>query len=121
MNRLQKRTLLVMRNIMESREERSPVLLRVASLFMKYAPGQITCGDFESFLLDYSEGKLTPRQRHIFEAHMAICPMCRVYFDSYLQTIELLGPGLFEDPEAPGPSDLPEELILTILAAREGG
>ncbi len=107
--------------MMERREDLNPALLRMASLFMKYAPGQMTCSEFEGFLLDYYEGRLSSRERYVFEIHMRVCPMCRVYFESYLRTIELLGPRLFEDADASVPSDIPEELIEAILAAREGG
>jgi anti-sigma factor RsiW len=81
---------------------------------------QITCREFQAFLLDYCEQHLDDEQRAVFEAHLAGCPMCRVHFETYLKTIELGRRVLAEeDPEAP--ADLPEELVEAVLAARAAG
>ncbi len=43
--------------------------------------------------------------------------MCRVYFDSYLQTIEL-GIRICATDDEDAPEELPEELVAAILEAR---
>jgi len=73
--------------------------------------------EFENFVHDYQEGSLDPRARRAFDLHMELCPMCRVYFESYLQTIEL-GRRICATDDAAAPAELPEELAAAILAAR---
>ena len=92
--------------------------------FMKGAmlrnlPLMITCRQFEDFLLDYHEGNLTAGQRRIFELHIAVCRECRDYLAAYRHTLEL-GKRAFEDPKAPLPGTVPEDLIEAVLAARQG-
>jgi predicted anti-sigma-YlaC factor YlaD len=83
-------------------------------------PPQITCREFQDFLLDYCEGQLGDEPRAVFEHHLARCPMCRVHFETYLKAIELGRRVLAEDdPDAP--ADLPEELVEAVLAARAVG
>jgi anti-sigma factor RsiW len=40
---------------------------------------------------DYIEGMMTPRDRAIFEAHLAVCPGCTAYLEQFRQTIGTLG------------------------------
>lgn len=91
----------------------------LASLFLRRFPGQITCAEFEAFILDYHEGVLSERQRRIFEYHFTICPTCRTQFTSYLQTIEL-GQKIFAAGEEALPEEVENELVNAILAARSG-
>ncbi len=91
----------------------------LASLFLRHFPGQITCAEFEAFLLDYHEGNLSERQREVFEYHFTICPHCRVQFTAYLRTIEL-GRRIFAAGEEAVPEEVEDELINAILAARSG-
>jgi hypothetical protein len=51
---------------------------------------------------------------------MQLCPMCRVHFESYLQTIQL-GRRICATDAASAPAELPEELASAILAARRAG
>lgn len=89
----------------------------LAGLFLHYFPGQITCAEFEAFLIDYHEGALSERQRALFDFHLSICPMCQVQFASYLRTIEL-GRRVFTEGEEPVPGEVEEELVNAILSAR---
>jgi predicted anti-sigma-YlaC factor YlaD len=63
------------------------------------------------------EDGLSPEERKAFDRHVAMCHACRAYVESYARTIELEGLA-FEDPEALALSDVPEELVQGILAAR---
>ena len=56
---------------------------------LKYLPGQITCREFEEFLSNYVEGRLTDRQLKLFNRHMAVCPFCRTSLAVYLKAIEM--------------------------------
>lgn len=89
----------------------------LGSIFLKTFPGQMTCREFESFIADYLEGALSERQRKLFDWHMAICPMCKVHFETYCSAIKL-SKASFDEADADAPSDAPKELINAILAAR---
>ncbi len=97
--------------------EKSGLRRWMAGLFLRYFPGQITCAEFEAFILDYHEGNLGERQRKLFEFHLSICPMCQVQFASYLRTIEV-GKRVFDNGDEPVPKEVEDELVNAILAAR---
>jgi anti-sigma factor RsiW len=80
----------------------------------------ITCRDFVEFLWAYVAGELPTDQRFEFDAHMAICPHCINYLDSYSKTVQL-EKAAFESLDEPVPADMPEELVNAILAARGKG
>ena len=103
--------------LMGDPDQAGPLKRKMGALFLRHFPGQITCAEFEAFVLDYHEGALGDRQRRLFDFHMTICPMCRVYFEGYLRTIEL-GRKVFGTEEESVPDDVPEELVKAILAAR---
>jgi len=78
----------------------------------------MTCREFTEFLHDYLLGKLPAEQRAEFDKHLAECPWCVAYLDSYQKTIHLEH-AAFSVPEgAPPPADVPEELVQAILRAR---
>jgi anti-sigma factor RsiW len=74
----------------------------------------VTCKESIEFIADYLEGTLPRPQRDEFEKHVAACPYCTEYLDSYRATIDLAGT-LREDAL----NDAPEELVRAILAARK--
>ncbi len=117
MSGLRKTMVRLLRGMMGRHEDAGPAGLRLRAWLMRHGPGQLTCIEFERFVHDYQEGSLSPRERRVFDLHMELCPMCRVYFATYLQTIELGRRICATDDEA-GPQNLPEELAVAILAAR---
>jgi hypothetical protein len=98
-------------------ERAGPFERWLATLLRARYAGQLTCRDLEAFAYDYYEGDLSPRQRRIFELHLAQCPMCRAHFAGYLLAIQM-GQRLFAREERDRPPDVPEELVQAILAAR---
>lgn len=78
----------------------------------------MTCREFVEFLDEYRTASLPHEQRAEFDRHIADCPCCHRYLESYEQTIRL-GKMACCDPEGPAPSDAPDELIEAILAARK--
>jgi anti-sigma factor RsiW len=76
----------------------------------------MTCREFIDFLADYLSGELPATQQAVFEEHLAICPDCVNYLDTYRETIRL-GKAAFADPEDPVPEEVPEELVQAILSA----
>ena len=96
----------------------STVMRKAKGLMLNHFPMMINCGEFESFLLDYLEGSLPPRQRMVFELHMKLCRECREYLIAYRRTVEV-SKRAFADGAAQLPDDVPEDLIRAILSARE--
>jgi anti-sigma factor RsiW len=76
----------------------------------------LTCRQLIGFLAAYLDGELARDERAAFEAHLAVCPYCRDYLDSYRETVRL-GKEAF-GPEDAIPDDVPGELVEAILAAR---
>jgi anti-sigma factor RsiW len=77
----------------------------------------MNCREFTEFLNDYLFGDLPARERAEFDKHLAECPWCVRYLDSYEKTIRLTR-ALAVPDDAPAPADAPEELIEAILQAR---
>jgi anti-sigma factor RsiW len=78
----------------------------------------MNCREFTEFLHEYLFGKLSADEREEFEKHLAECPWCVAYLDSYKQTIQLEQAAFAASENAPPPADAPEELIQAILRAR---
>ena len=77
----------------------------------------MTCREFADFIMDYLSGELPSESRAEFEYHLSLCTNCRRYLASYQETVKL-GKRAFEDDDANVPSQVPEELVKAILAAR---
>jgi anti-sigma factor RsiW len=78
----------------------------------------MNCREFTEFLHEYLFGNLPAEQRVEFDKHLAECPWCVAYLDSYQKTIQL-EQASFSVPEgAPLPAAVPEELVQAILNAR---
>ena len=80
----------------------------------------MTCRDFVEFLSEYLSGELAKLERAEFEAHLAECPACVAYLDSYRKTIQLLK-AASAHAEDQVPEEVPEQLVRAILVARARG
>jgi anti-sigma factor RsiW len=78
----------------------------------------MNCREFTEFLHEYLFGNLPEGERAEFETHLAECPWCVAYLDSYKKTIHLEKAAFATPHDAPTPADAPEELIQAILRAR---
>jgi anti-sigma factor RsiW len=78
---------------------------------------ELTCRELVEFLMAYDDGELAPPERAVFEAHLAECPDCVAYLDSYRRTVAL-GKRAFADEAASARGAVPEELVAAVLAAR---
>lgn len=78
----------------------------------------MNCREFTEFLHEYLFGDLAAEERAEFDKHLAECPWCLAYLDSYRQTILLERAAFLASEDAPPPSDAPEELVQAILHAR---
>jgi anti-sigma factor RsiW len=77
----------------------------------------MTCREFIEFLWRYFDDELSPTERENFDLHVAQCPHCLQYLHSYQDTVRI-GKTVLADSEEPLPSEVPEELVQAILAAR---
>ncbi len=73
----------------------------------------MTCREFIEFLDDYHAGALSAERRVVFEHHLAECPPCVAYLETYRRTVDLC-----KESEAGPPKDVPADLLKAILAAR---
>jgi anti-sigma factor RsiW len=78
----------------------------------------MNCREFTEFLHEFLFGNLPAAERAEFEKHLAECPWCVAYLDSYRKTIQLGQAAFTTTEDAPPPGDAPEELIQAILQAR---
>jgi anti-sigma factor RsiW len=80
----------------------------------------MNCREFTEFLDDYLFGHVAAEERAVFDKHLADCPWCVAYLDSYRKTIQLEQTAQAELPQdGPPPADAPEELVQAILRARQ--
>jgi len=78
----------------------------------------MNCREFTEFLHEYLFGNLPAEERVEFDKHLAECPWCVAYLNSYQKTIQLEKAAFSAGDDAPPPADAPEELIQAILQAR---
>lgn len=117
MTRMRQSMITMVRRLMGRHGETGRVRTQLRAWMMRFMPGQLTCEEFERFVHDYQEESLSPRERRTFELHMDLCPMCRVYFATYLRTIEL-GKRICATGTDATVENLPDDLVNAILAAR---
>ena len=95
---------------------RKRVRMRMKSLMMRYVPGHITCEEADDFIVDYLDGTLPERPRHLFERHIRMCPACKRYLERQRKVVALVARE--GQMSAVQPSPPPESLVQAILRAR---
>lgn len=78
----------------------------------------MTCRELTSFIADYLAGELQADTRVAFERHLSRCPNCVQYVADYRRAVDL-GQRVYAHDEEPV-TDVPEDLVAAILAARGG-
>lgn len=77
----------------------------------------MTCRKIIEFLDDYVAGALPPKRVRKFEKHLDLCPCCKVFLESYRQTLHIARDALVvEEHEC---KNIPDELVKAILASVE--
>lgn len=76
---------------------------------------ELTCREIIDFVMAYLDGELPERERKIFDAHLAICPDCVHYVETYKTTITAAKQAMTTS----APEPVPDELVRAILAARK--
>ena len=60
----------------------------------------LSCEQVNQFIIDYLEGKLPPKTRSKFDAHISMCKNCGAYFEQYNQTVTMVNEnGQLEIPD----------------------
>jgi len=77
----------------------------------------LTCQEVFEFLMAYLDGDLPEGERTTFETHLAACPPCVAYLETYQDAVRL-GKEACCGPEEAAPARAPEELVRAILSAR---
>ncbi|MCI0738301.1 MAG: zf-HC2 domain-containing protein [Gemmataceae bacterium] len=77
----------------------------------------MTCQEVADFLMEYLNGELAQQQRAVFEEHLGVCPDCVAYLQSYEITVKAVQ-GTRSPTNDPQLSEIPEDLVRAILAAR---
>jgi anti-sigma factor RsiW len=77
----------------------------------------MTCRETVEFLRHYLDGELPESVHACFEMHLAACPHCVAFVESYRQTISLARDSGVLLPVSPCES-IPEPLVAAILRAR---
>lgn len=78
------------------------------------------CREFVEFLWKYFDDTLEAGERRTFDEHLARCPHCTSYLDSYRRTIALGKDALATAGlDSRVPDEVPKELVTAILAARK--
>jgi anti-sigma factor RsiW len=65
--------------------------------------------------MSYLDNELPDDQRAEFDRHMAACPSCVDYLETYEKTVRLTKTAA----DDPVPAEVPESLVQAILAARK--
>ena len=76
----------------------------------------MTCRELAEFIMQYLDGELPAGQLTEFERHLALCPACVHYLDSYRKTVTATRTIARGDESESG--ELPEDLVKAIAAAR---
>lgn len=76
----------------------------------------LTCQEVITFLFEYLAGEISEERARDFERHLAICPSCVAYLESYRDTIRLGRESVRGIDERP--AELAAELMRAILASR---
>lgn len=76
----------------------------------------LACGEVITFLFEYLADEVEEARKYEFDRHLAVCPSCRNYLDSYRETLLLVrSSGQLAEVEIPA---LPQHLVDAIVRAR---
>ena len=76
----------------------------------------LTCRDFIDLLSAHVAAELSAERLATFEAHLAQCPACADYLQTYKDTVTL-AKGAFR-PDDSGQAAVPDALVQAIITAR---
>jgi anti-sigma factor RsiW len=77
----------------------------------------VTCEEVITFLLDYLTRELSSEEQAEFDRHLAICPSCKAYLETYKQAVRL-GREALRDELGQVPPAFAAELVRALGRAR---
>jgi anti-sigma factor RsiW len=92
---------------------------RIGKLVELRGEQYLTCQEVITFLLDFLAHELEPDEERDFERHLALCPSCRAYLETYLDAVRLGRGAALRDEQMAPPLRSGDGLVRAILAARE--
>lgn len=78
----------------------------------------MTCREVADFLSDYLSGDVAQAARAEFDRHLAVCPPCVRYLNTYKKSVDL-GKTAYRECDHGHAEPIPDDLIKAILAARQ--
>ena len=75
----------------------------------------MSCRELVELLIDFLDGELPDERRRVLEAHLALCPPCLAYLETYKTTIQLTR----KLPNVPPPPELLIRLKAALCAERQ--
>lgn len=92
---------------------------RIGKIVVSRGEEFIACEEVIGFLADYLAHELAPDEEREFERHLARCPSCVAYLDTYRETL-LLGRAAWREEGSGVLPEIDPDLVRVILAARAG-
>jgi len=78
-----------------------------------------TCQQVITFLFEYIARELDDEERAAFDRHFGVCPSCVAYLETYLAAVGLGRETLLRLEAEGAAAPLPDELVRSVLAARD--
>lgn len=76
----------------------------------------LACGEVITFLFEYLDEEVAEERKGEFDRHLAVCPSCRNYLETYRESLLLVRHGArLDEAEIP---ELPQHLLDAIVRAR---
>lgn len=97
---------------------RRPLRWHIQHWLENRLPGLLTCAEFEHFVDAYIDGDLGGVARAQVDFHVRTCPACQRYLSAYRKARDLAVDALSAEEDA-ALTELPEDLITAVLAARD--
>ena len=80
----------------------------------------IPCEEVLTFLWAYLSDELPPEKVAEFDRHLAVCPSCVNYIETYKKTVELSRGTFRAEGGGEVAAEMPEDLMGAVMAARRG-
>jgi len=93
--------------------EAEPSLPKFEKVRSRDGQWYLACGEVITFLFEYLEDGTPAERKFEFDRHLAICPSCRNYLETYRESLLILHRGAqLDEAEIP---ELPQHLVDAIL------
>lgn len=91
---------------------------RIGKIVSRDGEEYLTCQEVITYLLDFLAHELDRQEEAAFSRHLALCPSCVAYLETYQIAVRLGRETMLRAEAASAGSSLPEDLLSQVLAAR---